>query len=186
VASQSTRVSGLAVRYAAALFELAEEAREIDAVAADLAALQSMLDESADLRRFIASPVISRDDHARGILALADTADVSEVTRKFLGLIAAKGRLSALPGMILGFQRQLAKRRGELTAEVVSARPLTDAQSAALAARLKQVVGNEVSVASRVDPALLGGMVVRLGSRMVDSSLRSKLQRLSLSMKGVG
>jgi len=174
------------VRYASALFDLAEESRDIDAVASDLATLQKMLDESADLRRFITSPVMSRDDHAKGILALADAADVGPVTRKFLGLVASKGRLFALPGMILGFQRQLAKHRGEMTAEVVSARPLTDAQSAALAARLRQAVGKEVAVESHVDPALLGGMVVRLGSRMVDSSLRSQLQRLSLSMKGIG
>ncbi|WP_170294952.1 F0F1 ATP synthase subunit delta [Roseospira navarrensis] len=186
MASQSTRVSGLAVRYAAALYELADEARDIDPVARDLSTLQTMLDESEDLRRFIASPVVSRDDHAKGIAALADAADIGATTRKFLGLVASKGRLVALPGMILAFQRQLAKARGEMTAEVVSARPLSETQSAALAARLKQVVGNEVAIDARVEPALLGGMVVRLGSRMVDSSLRSQLQRLSLSMKGVG
>lgn len=174
------------MRYALALYELADDARDIDTVAGDLSTLQSMLDESDDLRRFIASPLVSRDDHGKGMLALAEAAGLSAVTRNFLGLVAEKGRLFALPGMIVAFQRQLAKHRGEMTAEVVSARPLSDAQAAALAARLKQVVGNDVTVDARVDPSLLGGMVVRLGSRMVDSSLRSQLQRLSLSMKGVG
>nr|WP_221237048.1 F0F1 ATP synthase subunit delta [Roseospira goensis] len=176
----------MAVRYAAALHELAEETRVTDEVARDLKVLQDMLGESDDLRRFIASPVIARADHETGILALADRVGVCATTRNFLGLVARKGRLAALPGMILAFQRELAKRRGELTAQVVTARPLDDAQSASLAARLKQVVGNEVAIDARVDPALLGGMVVRLGSRMVDSSLRAQLQRLSLSMKGVG
>jgi len=186
VASETTRVSGLAVRYATALHDLAEESKAVDTVAGDLKALQHMLADSDDLRRFIASPVVSRGDQEKGILALAERIDAAPVTRNFLGLVARKGRLSALPGMILAFQRHLARRRGEMTAQVITARPLTDTQSASLAARLKQVVGNEVAIESRVDPGLLGGMVVRLGSRMVDSSLRSSLQRLSLSMKGVG
>jgi len=186
VASESTRVSGLAVRYATALYDLADESRAVDAVAADLKALRDMLADSDDLRRVIASPLVSRADQEKAILALAERIEAAPVTRNFLGLVARKGRLFALPGMILAFQRHLARRRGEMTAEVVTARPLSSQQSANLAARLKQVVGNEVTIESRVDPDLLGGMVVRLGSRMVDSSLRSRLQRLSLSMKGVG
>ena len=186
VASESTRASGLAVRYATALYALAEDNRVIDRVADDLNALQSMLDDSDDLRRFIASPVVSRDDHLAGILALADKAEVCDETRRFLGLVAQKRRLFALPGMIQAFRRQLAKRRGETTAEVIAARPLSERQMADVAARLRQVVGNDVTVNASVDPDLLGGMVIRVGSRMVDASLRSKLQRLSLSMKGVG
>jgi len=186
VASESTRASGLAVRYATALYALAEDNKVIDQVADDLNALQSMLADSEDLRRFIASPVVNRDDHLQGILALADKAEVCDQTRKFLGLVAQKRRLFALPGMIKAFQRQLAKRRGETAAEVIAARPLSERQMADVAARLRQVVGNDVTVNASVDPDLLGGMVIRVGSRMVDASLRSKLQRLSLSMKGVG
>nr|WP_221238359.1 F0F1 ATP synthase subunit delta [Roseospira visakhapatnamensis] len=176
----------MAVRYATALFDLAEENKVIDRVADDMDALRAMLDDSEDLRRFIASPVVSRGDHLAGILALADKADLCDETRKFLGLVAGKRRLFALPGMIRAFQRQLAKRRGETSAEVIAARPLSDRQMVDLAARLKQVVGNDVTINASVDPDLLGGMVIRVGSRMVDTSLRSKLQRLSLSMKGVG
>lgn len=186
VASESTRASGLAVRYATALYALAEDNKVIDRVADDLSALQSMLDDSEELRRFIASPVVSRDDHLGGITALADRAELCDETRRFLGLVAQKRRLFALPGMIRAFQRQLARRRGETAADVISARPLNERQMADVAARLRQVVGNDVTVNASVDPDLLGGMVIRVGSRMVDNSLRSKLQRLSLSMKGVG
>jgi len=186
VASESTHTSGLAKRYAMALFALADENRVIDRVAEDLTTLQAMLDDSEDLRRFIASPVVTRADHLSGILILADKAELSEDTRKFLGLVATKRRLFVLPGIIQAFQRELAKRRGETTADVIAARPLSDRQMADLAARLKQVVGNNVTVNATVDPDLLGGMVIRVGSRMVDNSLRSKLQRMSLSMKGVG
>jgi len=186
VASESTRASGLAVRYATALYALADENKVIDRVADDLKALEVMLADSEDLRRFIASPVVTRKDHLSGILALAEQADLCDDTRKFLGLVARKRRLFALPGMIRAFQQELAARRGETSAQVISAKPLTKRQLVDVAARLKQVVGNDVTVHASVDPDLLGGMVVRVGSRMVDNSLRSKLQRLSLSMKGVG
>ena len=186
MAAETTRVSGVAVRYATALHDLAEESRSIDQVAEDLASLKAMLADSEDLRRLIASPLVRRDDQEKAMLALAEKAELGGTTRNFVGLVARKGRLALLPQMITAFDRIRAKQRGEMTAQVATASPMTEAQSASLAARLKQIVGNEVAIEARVDPDLLGGMVVRLGSRMVDSSVRSQLKRLSLSMKGVG
>jgi len=176
----------VAVRYATALHDLADESRSVDQVTDDLRDLKAMLADSEDLRRLIASPLLARADQERALLAVLDQAGIAGMARNFVGLVARKGRLALLPGMITAFERIRARRRGEMTAQVATARPLTEAQSDSLAARLRQIVGNEVTVEARVDPDLLGGMVVRLGSRMVDSSVRSQLQRLSLSMKGVG
>ncbi|EKV32541.1 ATP synthase delta chain [Caenispirillum salinarum AK4] len=178
--------SGLADRYASALFELAEEKGVLDQVADDLRGLKTMVAESADFRRFIDSPVLSRTEQAKGVAALADKAGMQGVTRNFLGLVATNRRLFALPAVIDAFLERLAAKRGEISAEVVSAKPLSDAQTEALAASLKQAVGKDVALETRVDPGLIGGLVVRVGSRMIDNSLRTKLQRLQLAMKGVG
>jgi F-type H+-transporting ATPase subunit delta len=185
VASASTGVSGLADRYAAALFDLADERKELDTVAADLRQLRDMILGSADLRRLVRSPVLSRTEQARAIGAVADSAGLSQLTRNFLGLIAQNRRLFALPGMIEAYLGQLAARRGEVTAQVVAAQPLTPAQEAAINDQLRKAVGSKVAVDVRVDPSLLGGMIIKVGSRMVDASVRSKLQRLQLAMKGV-
>jgi F-type H+-transporting ATPase subunit delta len=185
VASASTGVSGLADRYAAALFDLADERKELDTVAADLRQLRDMILGSADLRRLVRSPVLSRTEQARAIGAVADSAGLSQLTRNFLGLIAQNRRLFALPGMIEAYLGQLAARRGEVTAQVVAAQPLTPAQEAAINEQLRKAVGSKVAVEVRVDPSLLGGMIVKVGSRMVDASVRSKLQRLQFAMKGV-
>jgi F-type H+-transporting ATPase subunit delta len=185
VASEATGVSGLAERYARALFDLADEGRALDQIAADLKSLAGMLAESGDLRRLIRSPVLDRAAQGRAIDALAAQVGLAPLTRNFLGLLARNRRLFALPEMIDGFLNHLAERRGEVTARVTSAAPLSPAQSAALAEALRKSAGARLTIDQRIDPSLLGGLVVRLGSRMIDASLKSKLNRLQLAMKGV-
>ena len=185
MASSSSGASGLAGRYAAALFDLADERKELDAVAGDLQRLRDMLRESEDLRRLVRSPVLSREEQRRAILALAERTGISPLARNFLGLVAQNRRLFAVPQMIESYLALLAERRGEVTAEVVAAQPLSEAQRHALDARLRQAVGKNVAVDVRVDPTLLGGMVVKVGSRMVDASLKSKLHRMAIAMTGV-
>jgi F-type H+-transporting ATPase subunit delta len=186
VASETTGVSGLAERYAAAIFELADERHALDAVAGDLRELRAMLRDSPDLARLIRSPVLSREEQGKAVAAVADAAGLSRLTADFLGVVARNRRLFAVPQIIEAFLAKLAGRRGEVTAEVTAAQPLTDAQENALTEQLRRAVGRRVSVDIRIDPALLGGMVVKVGSRMVDGSLRSKLQRLQMAMKGIG
>ena len=181
--AQST---GLAGRYASALFDLADAEKALDAVAEDLSVLGQMIDESEDLRRLLRSPVISRNEQKNAMLAIAEKAGMNTLTRSFTGVIADNRRLFALQDMIGAYQAILAARRGEATAEVVSAKPLTDSQMSALTDTLKKAVGSKVSVDATVDPGLLGGLIVKVGSRMVDSSLNTKLQQLRLAMKGVG
>jgi len=178
--------AGLADRYAAALYELADEGKVLDRVAADLRQISKMLDESADLVRLIRSPILGRGEQGRAMQAILDKAGVDALTGKFVGLVAKNRRLFVLPAMIKAFLATLARRRGEVAAEVTSAQKLTQQQEEAVTAALRQAVGSKVSVETRVDPALLGGMVVRVGSRMVDSSLKTKLQKLELAMKGLG
>ncbi|HWI28202.1 MAG TPA: F0F1 ATP synthase subunit delta [Stellaceae bacterium] len=184
MAAEAKGVSGLAERYAAALFDLADERKALDAVAGDLQGLRAMLRDSADLRRVIRSPVLSRDEQGKGIAALADKAQISPLTRNFLGLLAQNRRLFALPDMIESFLHRLAERRGEVTAHVVSAQDLSPQQRDAVNEQLRKAVGRKVAVDIEVDPSLLGGLVVKVGSRMVDASLKSKLHRLQLAMKG--
>jgi F-type H+-transporting ATPase subunit delta len=186
VAAQATEQGGLATRYAAALFELADSKKALDAVAGDLTALQKMIGESADLRRMMNSPVLDRQAQVKALSAIVKAAGFSELTQKFTGLVAQNRRLFTLPAMIRAFQKLLADRRGETTARVTAARPLTAEQQAAVAEAIKKVVGSKVSIDVKVDPSLLGGLVVQVGSRMIDSSLKTKLQKLQLAMKGVG
>jgi F-type H+-transporting ATPase subunit delta len=186
VPADAVGVSNVAARYASALYDLADEKSAIDAVAGDLTALQKMIDDSDDFRRFIKSPVLSRADQSKGIAAIAEKAQLSPLTLKFLGLVASNRRLFALPGMIAGYRAILAERRGQATAHVTSATPLNDNQIKSLIEALKKSIGRNVDVVSKVDPSILGGLIVKVGSRMVDSSLKSKLQRLKLAMKGVG
>jgi F-type H+-transporting ATPase subunit delta len=184
VASEGTGVSGLADRYAAALFDLADERKALDRVAEDLRTLRGLIAESADLRRLIRSPILSRADQGRAIAAVAEHVGLATLTRNFLGLVARNRRLFAVPAMIGAFLARLAARRGEVTAEVTTAHELTPAQLAAVGEQLRKAMGSKVAVEVKIDPALLGGLVVKVGSRMVDASLRSKLHRLQLAMKG--
>lgn len=184
MASEGTGVSGLADRYATALFDLAEERKALDQVADDLRRLRALLEESEDLRRLVRSPILSRSEQGKAIAAVADRAGLSPLTRNFLGLVAQNRRLFAVPGIIDAFLARLAARRGEVTAQVIAAQELTPAQFDAVNEQLKKAMGGKVAVEVRVDPGLLGGLVIKIGSRMVDASLRSKLHRLQLAMKG--
>jgi len=176
----------LAERYAAALFDVADERRTLDEVASDLRELRAMLAGSAELMRLVRSPILTRGEQGKAIVALAERAGLSLLVRDFLAVVAKNRRLFAVPAMIEAYLAKLAERRGEVTAEVTAARPLSETQLARLSEQLRRSVGRRVSVDARVDPGLIGGMVIKVGSRMIDGSLNSKLQRLQLVMKGIG
>ena len=175
----------MAGRYATALFELAAERHALDQVERDLATLEQALTASADLGRLIRSPVIGREDQGRAMAALAGKLGLGEITCNFLGVLAGQRRLGALPGVAAAFKRLLAAHRGEETAEVVSAVPLDEDELASVKSAVARYAGRPVQLSASVDPALLGGIVVRVGSRMIDASLKTKLQNLELSMRGV-
>ena len=185
MASEASGTTGLGARYATALYALADEQKALDAVADDLRALRHLIDESADLRRLIRSPVLTRVEQGKAIAALSERAGFQPLVRNILGLLARNRRLFVLPEVISAYLNELAARRGEVTAHVTSAQALSEAQRAALDERLRRAVGGRVAIELRVDPSLLGGLIVKLGSRMVDASLSSKLHRLQLAMKGV-
>ena len=186
MAAEATGISGLAERYAAALFELADEHHELDAVAGDMRELRAMLQASGDLLRLVRSPVLSRAEQGKAMAALAADAKLSKLSADFIAIVARNRRLFAVPAMIEAYLKQLAERRGEVTAEITAAQALSEAQQSALGDQLRRVVGGRVAVDVKIDPSLLGGMVVKIGSRMVDGSLKGQLQRLRLSMKGIG
>ena len=186
MAAESTGISGLAERYAAAVFELADERHQLDAVAGDLRELRAMLAASGDLLRLVRSPVLSRAEQGNAMASIAAMALLSKLTSDFIAVVARNRRLFAVPAMIEAYLAKLAERRGEVTAEVTAAQPLSDSQQNALSDQLRRAVGSRVAVDVHVDPSLLGGMIVKIGSRMVDGSLKGRLQRLQLSMKGIG
>ena len=185
MASETTGFTGLAERYATALFDLADEGRALDEVASDLRELRSMLLGSGDFLRLIRSPVLSRQEQGKAIGVIAERAQLSSLVRNFLAVVAANRRLFAVPAMVEAFFVRLAARRGEVTAQVTAARPLSEAQREVLNDQLRRSIGGRVSVDVRVDPGLIGGIVVKLGSRMVDASIESKLRRLQLVMKAI-
>ena len=176
--------ASLAGRYATALFELARDERQLEAVGASLASVKEALRDSDDLRALTTSPLVSRDEALRAVAATAAAMRLDPITANFLGVLAQNRRLSQLPQVIRNFNLLAARHRGETTAEVTSARPLTDDQVAALRARLKETVGSDVSVDLSVDPAILGGLVVQVGSQRIDGSIRTKLNTLATAMKG--
>src|SRR5690625_3274666 len=178
--------SGAAGRYATALFELAQEADELDLVEGNLNQLAQALEESPELGDLIRNPIYSRDEQGRAIGAVAERMGLSKLVQNVVGLMAAKRRLFALPAMIAQLRALLTEHRGEITAEVAAAQPLSDTQRGALAARLKESLGRDVNLDVRVDKDIIGGLVVRVGSRMIDSSIRSRLARLQNAMKEVG
>ena len=186
MATKFSGVAGLAGRYATALFALAVERDRLDLVAADLAALSALLGESDDLQRLVRSPVLSRAEQMRAVAAILDRAGAVDLTRRFVGLLAERRRLFVLAAVIDMFNHLLADHRGEVSAAVISARALSARQLDTIRATLRRVLGGEVAVDGHVDAGLIGGLVVRVGSRMVDASLRTKIQRLQLAMKGVG
>jgi F-type H+-transporting ATPase subunit delta len=167
-----------------ALFELADEQNALDLAAGDLEGLKSLLAESPELRRLIRSPVLSREEQARALKAVAERAGFSNLTQRFLGLLAHQRRLFALPEIIGAFEAMLAEHRGEVGAELISAVPLSEEQIAAVREQLGKAIGQKVRLTAAVDPDLLGGLIVRVGSRMIDASLRTKLHQLELAMRG--
>ena len=175
---------GLAKRYAHALFELAQDAHTVDVVSADLASLRRAMETSPDLRRLVRSPVFSAEEQAKALKAILEKMGAHPLTSKFVLLLAHKRRLFALIQVIAAYEHLLAKSRGETEAEITAARHLNDDEIAELKSVLKTGLGKEPRLHSRIDPTLLGGLIVKIGSRMIDSSLRTKLDSLRAAMKG--
>ncbi|MDQ0456610.1 F0F1 ATP synthase subunit delta [Rhizobium paknamense] len=186
MADTSQLTSGVAERYASSLFELALEAGAIDTVAADLKRFQAMIDESADLKRLVLSPVFTADQQLAAISALSAKAGIAGLTGNFLRVVTANRRLFAISGMISAYTLLVARHRGEVTADVASAHALSEEQQNELKEALKSVTGKTVLLNVTVDPSLLGGLIVKVGSRQIDTSLRTKLSTLKLALKEVG
>ena len=176
--------ASLAGRYASALFGLARDERQIDAVGRSLDALTSALVDSREFAELVASPLVGRKDAGKAFAALGPELGLDPITANFLGVLARNGRKRELRSIIRAFKRIAADHRGEISAEVVSAHPLKDDQLDALKARLKTRAGRDVTLDARVDPDILGGIVIKLGSEMIDASIRTKLNRLASAMKG--
>ena len=184
MATDSVRLPGLIDRYASALFDLAGALRVGSVVERDLLALRSMVEDSSDLRRFLASPLLSQDQQKAVLNALMDKARFGDLTKRFILVVARNRRLFALPQMITRYFALQSAARNELVAEVTSAAALSDKQKKSIHSALKKAAGSDVRIVPHVDPALLGGLVIKLGSRLFDSSLSGKLSNLKLVMKG--
>lgn len=181
--AEDLKAADVGARYAQALFDLANETGSVAAVEADLRALKQMRADSADLRNLMASPVFTAEDKAKALVALAVAAEFDMTTAKFLGLVATNGRAAAIGSSINSFLALASAARGAIAAEVTSAVPLTAAQQTALKASLAQSLGRDPELETRVDPSILGGLKVRVGSRLYDASLRSKLDSLRFALK---
>lgn len=179
----SSAASDVGSRYAKAFFDLADDKQAIAAVEQDLAALKAMIAESADLRRLIASPAFSAEDKGKALRAVAEQAQFNALTQKLVGLIAQNARIAALPAVIAGFERLAAAHRGAVAAEVTSAVALTKTQANGLQKALRQVLGKDPELSIKVDPTLLGGLKVKVGSRLYDASLKSRLDNLKHALK---
>jgi F-type H+-transporting ATPase subunit delta len=184
--AEASRVSTVAERYATALFELALEAKQLAQVESDLRSFARLVDESADLKRLVASPVFSAVEQSRAIAVILDRAGIGGLVGNLIKVAAGNRRLFVVPDIVTAFRRLAAKHRGEVSAEVTSAEPLADRHLAALKDALKSALGKDVALEAKVDPALIGGLIVKVGSRMLDGSLRTKLNSLKLVMKEVG
>jgi F-type H+-transporting ATPase subunit delta len=181
--ADDSRNADVGARYAQALFELAVDGGAVDAVETDLKGFRGLLAESADLRRLLTSPTFSPHQKVKALEAVAAKARFHPLTRKFLGLLAANARASALPTVTLAYQRLASDRRGVVPAEVVTAVTLTPAQEKGVVAALRQALGKEPEITARVDPTILGGLKVRVGSRLFDASLKSRLDHLKFALK---
>jgi F-type H+-transporting ATPase subunit delta len=186
VAGENPSVSGVSGRYATALFDLARDENSIDAVKADLDRFAAMLDESADLKRLVRSPVFAAEAQLKALSAVLEKAEITGVSANFLKVLAANRRLFAVSEVIRAFNALVAKFKGEATADVTVAETLSDKNLEALKAALKSVTGKDVTLDVKVDPPIIGGLVLKLGSRMVDSSLRTKLNSIKNAMKEAG
>jgi F-type H+-transporting ATPase subunit delta len=176
--------ASLSGRYAIALFELANEQKQLDAVGASLAAVKQALAESDELRALTTSPLVGREEAVRAAAAVAGTMNLDPITANFLGVLARNRRLAQLPSVIRAFTTLAARHRGEIKAEVVSAHPLDEGQVDAIKQNLRTRMGRDIAVDLSVDPAILGGLVVQIGSQRIDGSIRTKLNNLALAMKG--
>lgn len=186
MSSDDPMMASMAGRYAAALFDLAKEQRQLEQVERDLAQFQAMLDASDDLRRLVRSPVVSAGEQEKALAAVMQKAGVGGLTANFFRLIARNRRLFAAADMLKNFRTLLARERGEVSADVASAHALSAEQMQVLSDTLRTSIGKNVRINTRVDPGLLGGLIVKIGSRMIDSSLRTKLNNLKVVMKGTG
>jgi F-type H+-transporting ATPase subunit delta len=186
VAAEDPSVSGVSGRYATALFELARDEKSIDAVKADLGRFKAMLDESADLKRLVRSPVFSSEAQLKALVAVLDQAEIGGISANFLKVLTANRRLFAVADVVRAFNALVAKFKGEATADVTVAEALSDKNLDALKSALKAVTGKDVILNVKVDPSIIGGLVLKLGSRMVDSSLRTKLNSIKHAMKEAG
>jgi F-type H+-transporting ATPase subunit delta len=186
VAAEESSVSGVSGRYATALFELARDEKSVDSVKADLDKFSAMLVESPDLARLVRSPVFSSEIQGKALAAVLAKAGISGITANFLAVLTANRRLFAVSDVIRAFRALVAKFKGEATADVTVAEPLSDKNLDALKTALKSASGKDVALNVKVDPSIIGGLVVKLGSRMVDSSLRTKLNTIKHAMKEAG
>jgi F-type H+-transporting ATPase subunit delta len=186
VAGEDPSVSGVSGRYATALFELARDEKSSDAVKADLDRFDAMLSESADLKRLVRSPVFSSEAQSKALVAVLDKAEISGISANFLKVLTANRRLFAVSDVIRAFRALVAKFKGEATADVTVAEQFSDKNLDALRTALKAVTGKDVALNVKIDPSIIGGLVVKLGSRMVDSSLRTKLNSIKHAMKEAG
>ena len=177
---------GIAGRYATALFEIAKEAKKLPAVEKDLDALEAALGESAELRDLITSPIYSRADQSAAMAGVAKKMKLGKELSGTVGIMASKRRLFTLPEMISSVKSLIADEKGQVTAEVTSAKALTKKQSDKLAASLKKSFGKDIVINAAVDEAIIGGLIVKVGSKMIDTSIRSKLSNLQNAMKEVG
>lgn len=176
----------MAGRYASALFELAEESNSVDSLEKDLDRFGAMLDGSPDLTRLVRSPVFSSEEQTNAVTAILSKAGIGGIAANFIRLVAQNRRLFAVRDMIRGFKTLVARSRGETAAEVVVAQPLSDALLATLKDALRGATGKDIALDVTVDPGLIGGLTVKIGSRMIDASLKTKLQSIKIAMKEVG
>jgi F-type H+-transporting ATPase subunit delta len=175
----------MAGRYATALFELALEENALDAVMTDLARFDALLSESADLQRLVRSPVFTADEQTKALSAVLDKAGIGGIAGRFLQVVAANRRLFAAVDMIRAFRALVARHKGEVMAQVTLAEPPSETHLSAIKDTLKSVTKKDVQIDVKVDPSIIGGLIVKLGSRMVDASLRAKLNSIKLAMKEV-
>ena len=178
--------AGIAERYATAIFEIAQEENSLDALESSVNDLGTAVNESAELRTVLASPLISREEQGAAIAALSDKMGLAPVMQNVLGLMAKKRRLFVVPQMVAALRDLIAEERNEVTAEVISATALSDAQTESLSKSLAENVGKTVTINASVDESLIGGLIVKVGSKMIDTSIRSKLNSLQNAMKEVG
>jgi F-type H+-transporting ATPase subunit delta len=185
VAGDEPIVSGMAGRYATALFELALEEHAIDAVKADLDRFDALIAESPDLQRLVRSPVFTAEEQTKALSAVLDKAGIGGLTARFLQVVSSNRRLFAAPDMIRGFRKLVALHKGETSATITVAEKPTEAHLASIKDALKAVTKKDVQIEVKVDPSIIGGLIVKLGSRMIDTSLRSKLNAIKHAMKEV-